>query len=183
VPRISVEPTEFILVNYSAEEIRSIADRIATAVGFPEDQQIVIDVEESTPLTRVVLKSASPLEIAVEGGAFEDPKRPRQLSVSATETTLARALFEAHDRLAGGFADAPVQGVTLAQQTAWDVYCYGRSERLHLTVQPQVRLYAFRNRHGCSDASDAVFDRLWNTPSLTWDDICAACNETAASAS
>lgn len=180
--RITVEPTEFILVGYDAGEIRAIADDVASRVGFPESHPISIDVEESTPLTRAVLTSLTPLVVAVEGGAFEDPKRPRQLSKAATEVALARVLFQAHDRLLGGFPGVALEGITLAQQIAWDIHAYGRAERLGMAVQRQTRLYAFRSRHGFSDAADAVFDRLWNAASLTWADLLAACAETGADA-
>ncbi len=175
---ITVDPQSFLLVKYDAGEITAIAERIATGVGFAGDHVIDVHVEESTPLTRVLLSSTDPVVIQVEGGAFEDPRRPRCLSPVLTENALARVLFEAHDRLFGGFADAPAPRVTLPQQIAWDVYATGRSERLGLQVQRKPRLYAFRNRHGFTDAADAVFDRLWDATALTWPDIVSACIET-----
>jgi hypothetical protein len=182
VANITIDPSEFILVGFVADEIAAIAERIATAVGFPTDQKIEINVEESTPLFRVLLTSVNPVTIEVEGGAFEDPKRPRQLSAAKTEAALARVLFQAHDRVLGGFADAPLQGLTLAQQIAWDTNSLGRSDRLGVKFAKQPHLYAFRNRHGFSDASDAVFERLWNADALTWADVLAACAETDAAA-
>lgn len=182
MPNITVEPNEFILVQYDADEIRSITERIASGVGFAADQQITVDVEESTPLARVLIGSLTPLVIQVEGGAFEDPRRPRQLSVTGAEVALGRVLFQAHDQLFGGFADVPVGKVTLEQQVAWDVYALGRLERLGANVNKQSRLYTFRNRHGFSDANDAIFNRLWNAQALTWADIVVACDQTKANA-
>ena len=179
---ITIEPSEFILVGYASEEIATIADRIATAVGFPADHRIDVNVEESTPLFRVLLASVNPVTIEVEGGAFEDPKRPRQLSAEKTEAALARVLLQAHDRVFGGFVDTPTQGLTLAQQIAWDANSHGRAERLGIKVTKQPHLYAFRNRHGFTDGSDAVFERLWSADALTWADILAACAETEAAA-
>ena len=179
---ITIEPAEFILVSYAADEIAAIAERIATAVGFPADRAIQINVEESTPLFRVLLTSVSPVTIDVEGGAFEDPKRPRHVSEAKTAVALARVLFQAHDRVLGGYTGVALQGLTLAQQMAWDANALGRSERLGLNVLKQTHLYAFRNRHGFSDASDAVFERLWNAGALTWSDIEMACAETEAGA-
>lgn len=178
---ITIEPDEFILVNYGIDEIRTIAQNVATGIGFPADHPIAIDIEESTPLMRVELASLTPLRIAVEGGAFEDLKRPRQLSADRTAAALACVLFQAHDQLFGGFADAPATGRTLEQQIAWDVYASGRTDLLlGIPIVKQPRLYAFRNRHGFSDVSDAAFDRLWNATSLTWADLCAVCDETNA---
>lgn len=176
---ITIDPTEFILVKYETPDIIAIAQRIASGVGFPDDFPVRINIEESTPLTRVLIGTLTPLVLEVEGGAFEDPKRPRHLSVTNTGTALARVLFQAHDRLFGGFAGVGLTGVSLEQQIAWDVTSYGRAERLGLTVPKQPRLYAFRNRHGFSDSADAVFDRLWNTDTLTWSDLVAVCEETA----
>ena len=68
----------------------------------------------------------------------------------------------------------------LPQQVAWNAYAEGRNERLGLEVQKQRWLYHFRNRHGFSDAADAVFTRLWTADGLAWADIQTACDETAA---
>ena len=41
-------------------------------------------------------------------------------------------------------------------------------------------LYAFRNRHGFTDAADAAFDQLWTADDLTWDGITALSQEALA---
>jgi hypothetical protein len=64
----------------------------------------------------------------------------------------------------------------------WDVYAVARlARRLRASGDPipdyqaqrQRRLYAFRNRHGFTDAADAAFDRLWRADGLTWPDLLA----------
>jgi hypothetical protein len=119
--------------------------------------------------------------IKVEGGAFEDAKRPRQMSDRGIVDVLGRLLFRVKDRLDPAFGTPPTdQELTLQQQTAWDTYAVGRAERAGLPVQKARRLYHFRNRHAFSDVADAVFNRLWSAETLTWADIEAACAETSA---
>ena len=171
---VEVRPSTFALVLFDAGEIAAHAQRVASLVGFGPDTSIVIDVNEASPLGRATLASLDPITVAAEGGAFEDPRRPRRLSDANTLGSIAKLLFRAHDRLVGGFGDAPPdESLSLARAISWDVYAVGRSERAGLPVQRSRRLYAFRNRHGFSDAADAAFDRLWNADGLTWDGLCA----------
>jgi len=99
----------------------------------------------------------------------------------ALRLTLDVQLLRAQDRIGGGFADAPADAdLDLLQQTAWDTYCMGRLERLGYDVRQPRRLYHFRNRHGFNDVVDRAFQRLWTSDALTWADITAICEETAA---
>jgi hypothetical protein len=138
-------------------------------------------VDEQEPLGRTTVQSLDPISITVEGGAFEDAKRPRQMSDRGIVDVLGRLLFRVKDRLDPAFGDPPPDdALTLQQQTAWDAYAVGRAERAGLPTQASRRLYHFRNRHGFSDVADRVFARLWAAESLTWADIEAACAETMA---
>lgn len=106
---------------------------------------------------------------------------PRTLSDRLTADVLGRLLFRAADRRSPGFADAPADDeLDLAQQTAWDSYSMGRLERLGYDVRKPRRLYHFRNRHGFNDVADAAFEKLWTGEGLTWADLDAVCQETAA---
>lgn len=172
--RIEVHPSKFALVLFDADEIAAHTQRVADLIGFGSDTRIVIDVNEASPLGRVTLASLDPITVAAEGGAFEDPRRPRRMSDANTLSSISKMLFRAHDRIAGGFEDAPPDAaISLARAIAWDVYAVGRSGRAGLPVQRPRRLYAFRNRHGFSDAADAAFDELWNADALTWLSLCA----------
>jgi hypothetical protein len=112
--------------------------------------------------------------LAVESGALEDAKAPRQLDRVGAADVLGRLLFEVRDRLDPAFGEAPEGAdLTLQQSSAWQTYCVGRVGRLGHRVQRQRRLYAFRNRHGFTDAADASFDQLWAGDGLTWADISA----------
>jgi hypothetical protein len=173
---VTVTPEKFNLVNYDAGEIASIVEELVKAIGLPDDLDIRIEVDESTPLGRASVVSSDPLVISLESGALEDPKRPRTLSRSGSADVLGRLLFRIRDRRDPAFGDPPADGdLTLPLSVAWDAYCVGRLVRLGFRHYDnrQRRLYHFRNRHGFSDAADEAFDRLWTADDLTWADITA----------
>jgi hypothetical protein len=179
--KVVVTPEEFTYVTFDAGRVAELAAKLADKVGIPADSEVRIDIDEASPLGRTKLVSLDPITISVEGGAFEDAKRPRHLSDKSVIDVLGRLLFRAKDRLDPGFADAPDDSdLTLQQSTAWDTYAVGRCERAGWAPQKKRRIYHFRNRHGFTDVADGVFDRLWNGTDLTWSDIETACAETEA---
>lgn len=179
--KVTVTPETFTMVNYDAGEIRSAIEELADRVGVPADAEVVVDIEEKTPLGRSRLTSTSPITISIEGGAIEEPTRLRHWSRRNTELVAGRLLLRANDRLGSGFEGAPGEDeLTVAQQAAWDAYSFGRLQRLGYDGRKPRAIYHFRNRHGFNDAADAVFERLWNAEQLTWADLAAACDETAA---
>jgi hypothetical protein len=174
---VSVSPEEFKFVFFDGAHISAVTEKLLGEIGL--DRDVSIEVDESTPLGRARVSSIDPIVLSVESGAFEDAKRPRQMSERATADVVGKWLLRVSDRLSPGFEDAPSDDdLTLAQTTAWDTYCVGRLARLGYPVQRQRRLYHFRNRHGFSDTADVVFERLWNADGLTWADLQAACDET-----
>ncbi|MBA3653208.1 MAG: hypothetical protein H0W70_03330 [Actinobacteria bacterium] len=179
--KVVVTPETFAFVSFDANHIVELTGKIADKVGLPADTEIRIEIDETTPLGRTKLLSLDPITLAVEGGSFEDAKRPRQLSDTSVIDVVGRLLFRAKDRLDAGFAAAPDDdALTLQQHTAWDTYAVGRCDRAGWAPQKKRRLYHFRNRHGFTDVADAAFDRLWNADGLTWADLEAACAETEA---
>ena len=179
--RVHVTPETFTLVFYDAAQIADVAERVANDAGLPADTEIFVEVIEETPPGQVTMQSLDPIRMRVEGGAFEDPKRPRRPSEAIMLDTFARTLFRVADRREPAFADAPVDDkVSLAEAVAWDAYSVGRATRLGYPTQRQRRLYAFRNRHGFTDVADAAFEQLWTAPSCTWAEIVAICAETEA---
>ena len=178
---VNVTPQEFVFVKFDAARVHDLTSAVADKVGIAADAEIRIDIDESSPLGRTKLVSIDPITISVEGGAFEDAKRPRQLSDKSVRDVIGRLLFRAHDRLDPAFGDPPPdEELSLQQTTAWDTYAVGRCDRAGWAPQRQRRLYHFRNRHGFTDVADAVFERLWNAQNLTWADLEAACAETEA---
>src|SRR5688500_7212546 len=174
---VTVTPEEWKFVFFDGATIAGITEKLLGEIGLDED--VRIEVDETTPLGRASVTSIDPIVIAAESGAFEDAKRPRHLSERATADVVGKWLYRVRDRLDPAFADAPADDeLTLAQTTAWDTYSVGRMARLGYPVQRQRRLYHFRNRHGFSDIADAVFERLWNADGLGWSDLAAACAET-----
>jgi hypothetical protein len=177
--KIVLTPERFNLVFFDAGHIAELAGQVADRIGFPDDLEIRVEVDERIPLGRVKITSLDPITIAVEGGAFEDPKRPRQLSDAATQDVVGRMLLRVKDRLDPAFEGAPTdEDLTLQQTVAWTVYSEGRCERLGLPTQKQRWLYHFRNRHGFSDVADAAFQQLWNAEHLGWAEILAVCENT-----
>ncbi len=168
---VTVTPDQFTYVAFDAAVIKRIAGDLLTSLGLG-DRDVAIEVDETTPLTRMRVTTGNPISIRAESGAFEDPRKPRQQSEIHTATSLGRVLLRVRDRLLGGFADAPPDAeLSLAEMSAWETYCVGRLARLDIPVNKQRWLYNFRNRHGFTDQSDAAFDRLWTGDGLTWDDL------------
>jgi len=178
---VTVTPDAFTMVDYDPVTIAAMAERLVGDVGLPAGLAVAVAVDERTPLGRARVTSLDPLEVTVEGGAFEDPKRIRQLSETRIVDVLGLLFFQARDRLAPEFgAPALDEKLPLARQVAWDTYAVGRLARLGHPSQRQRRLYHFRNRHGFTDAADAAFDRLWEAEGLTWADLTALSDEAVA---
>src|SRR3979411_658478 len=105
--KIVVSPERFSLVFFDAERIAELAGMVADRLGLAGDVEIRIDVDERVPLGRVKVVSVDPITLAVEGGAFEDAKRPRYLSDRSVLDVTGRLLLRVKDRLEPGFSDAP----------------------------------------------------------------------------
>jgi hypothetical protein len=178
---VEVRPAEFSMVFFDATEIQGLVEQLASEIGLPADLPITVDVDETTPMGHARLVSADPVELRLESGALEDPKRPRQLNHDGAVDVLGRLLFEVRDRLDPAFGDPPSDSdLSLPLSVAWQVHCVGRLGRLGHRVQRQRRLYQFRNRHGFTDAADHAFDRLWTADSLTWAEISALSDDARA---
>ena len=181
---VEVRPEEFSMVFFDATEIRGIVERLIADIGLPADLAVTVDIDETTPLGRSLLRSIDPVVLSLESGALEDPKRPRQLDEGGSIDVLGRLLLEVRDRLDPSFGVPPSEDdLSLAHSVAWQVYCVGRLGRLGHRVQRQRRLYQFRNRHGFTDAADLAFDRLWSGETLTWTEITGASDDARAALS
>src|SRR5205823_2909462 len=114
-------------VSFDAARVAELTGKIADKVGLPADLEIRIEIDEASPLGRTRLASLDPVTVTVEGGAFEDAKKPRHLSDKSVIDVIGRLLFRAKDRLDPAFAGAPPdEDLTLQQHTAWDTYAVGR---------------------------------------------------------
>ena len=170
--KVTVRPDEFHYVAYDANRIREIASTVAEGVGFGENDEIVIEVDERTFFGRSRVLSTEPLHLQFESGAFEDAKRPRHLSESGTTESIGVVLHRAFDRRRPDFADAPPDSeLSLPQRVAWDAWSAGRCARQGWEISKPRRHYHFRARHGFSDAADAAFEKLWNADSLSWTEL------------
>ena len=77
---VNVTPSDFTMVEFRVEDIVAVAERVIMQADLSGFDQLNIDIDEASPLARASIKSIDPLTLAVEGGAFEDTRRPRQLS-------------------------------------------------------------------------------------------------------
>jgi hypothetical protein len=179
---VVLKPDQFAFVDFEPERIRALAAEMADLAGLPDDLEVIVALDDSSPLGRYSIDAMDPVLISMESGAFEDPKHPRQLSEPGAAGVLGRLLFRVADRLKDGFADVPEDAdLEPAAGVAWEVHAAGRLARGGQQAQRQRWRYHFRNRHGFSDEADAAFDRLWSADELTWADI-AALSSTALAA-
>jgi hypothetical protein len=179
---VTVVPEQFSMVLFDADGIRSCAEALLDRLGMTE-QDVRIEVDESTPIARVQSELGDPIVVRAESGAFEDTRRPRHLSEVAVNTALGRTLLRARDRLSGSFDDAPADDeMSLAHVAAWDTYAVGRLGRLGYPVHQPRWIYNFRNRHGFTDQADDAFARIWEAEDLSWDDLAALSDGAAATA-
>jgi hypothetical protein len=168
---VTVLPAEFTLVHFDNATIKAIAEKLVADIGLEVDE-LIVDVDETNPLGKITVESTEPLHISFESGAFEDPKRPRQLGRLSVEDGLGCQLLQYKDRVDPAFgAPAGDDDVDIAYKVAWRIYAAARLARLGYRAQRQRRLYHLRNRCGFSDATDEAFERLWNDENLTWADI------------
>lgn len=173
---VTVTPEEFTFVLFEADRIASIAAAIAAAIGLEAD--IHIEVDQTSPLSRIRVVSVDPVELFAQSGALEEPRHPRHLSEQSMAESLGRLLYRVKDRRAGGFDDAPEEDeLTLGQLNAWDTYGLGRLARAGFPVGQPRWIYHFRMRHGFTDVSTAAFERLWSADGLAWSDLDAICTE------
>jgi len=172
VANVVLRPDRYALVDFDPDRIRAITEEVADAAGLPADREVVVEVDDSSPLGRSSIDGMDPIHISLESGALEDPKRPRQLAEEGAAGAIGRLLFRAADRLREDFADAPPDAdLSPAAGVAWEVYAAGRLARAGRQAQRQRWRYHFRNRHGFTDEADAAFDELWAADDLGWAQI------------
>jgi len=181
--RIEVRPEKLTLVSYTVDDVAAVVAEEAARVGLPESVTVQVEVDEvlPSPLTG----STSDLmegraRLWLSGGELEDPRYRLQLADRQARQVVAIGLLRVADRL-GPCADAPPDlQLDDRQRSAWDSWAEGRAGRLGVPAHPTRRRYHFRLAHGFNDVADAVFERLWAADALTWADLEAACDETAA---
>lgn len=176
VAGLEITPTSFDNVFFEVDQIDAVAGRLIDQIGLEAD--VRVEVDESTPLAKVRLTSLDPVVLAVESGALEDNRRPRQFGETQAADALGRALLKVSDRLDRSFGAPSLDGQpALPHAVAWDTYAAGRLTRLGYPPQRQRRVYAFELRHGFTDAALAAFEQLWTAEALTWSDIVAISDE------
>jgi hypothetical protein len=166
---VLVEPAVFEWVAFSSGRIADITAEVIEMLGADlGDDVVTVKVDESTSLTRGTLESWDPVVIAIEAGAFEDPRLLRQLDPERCRQTLARFLLRALDRRpGGGFENCPPDGsMDWTELVAWDAHVAGRLSRLGLEVSSERWRFHFSRYHGHSPAALECFERLWSADHL-----------------
>jgi hypothetical protein len=168
---VTVTPKQFTFVSFDAPTIEALLTGLLDRLGMSE-RSLRVEINEASPVVRVVAEDGDPIVVRADSGAFEEPRRPRSLSDDNVVTNAGRVLLRLRDRADGSFADAPADNeLTLAQVAAWDTYSVGRLARCGYREHAPRWRYNFRNRHGFSDAADAAFDRIWSADRLTWTEL------------
>jgi len=180
--RVQVEPETFTLVDFDAGMIAGLIEELAAKVGFPDDVDVRIEIDEELPLpltgsTSDIVDGSAALWFA--GANFEDGRHRTRFDEPVARTELAVGLLRATDRLGDAFAGAPAdEDLTDGQRQAWETWAEGRAGRLGEITRRVRRLYHFRLYNGFTDVADAAFDRLWSADAFTWaelDELCAQC--------
>lgn len=173
--QVTVSPEAFSLVHFDAAAIAAGVAHVADRLGVPADQPIQVEVDEAAILTKAEVRATEPIGLWIQGGALEDPKRPRRLAEERVADALGLLLVEALDRRSPDFGAPPLdEQLDLPVLVAWQVHAAGRLAALGLIPagpQQDRRRYHFRNRHGFTDAADQAFDRLWSPEPLTFAEI------------
>lgn len=178
--KVTVTPATFELINFDAAEIARVAEDLAERVGLGGDVAVDVNVDEAEMLGRASARvEDGRIVVDVTGGAFESLRRTREFDETRARTVLGLAFLRARDRLDPAFGDPPPDDeLAVDLEAAWSTYIEGRLSRLGVIEgRPQRRIYHFRVRHGFSDRTDAVFNRLWNGDGLTWQAIVEASRE------
>lgn len=178
---IELTPEEFTLVFYDAAEVRSLVEAAAARAGL-DDVVVQIDEELPLPITGTFVDVVDGrASVWISGGSLEDPKNPQELEHDVAAEELTIAMLRAADRSGAGFADAPAdRDLTERDRASWDTWASGRAERLGVTIRVPRAHYGMRLHHGFTDVADAAFERLWAADALTWADLVAIGEDTAA---
>lgn len=174
--KISLTPENFTMVKFDAGELLALAEEAATAVGVPDDVPIAIEVDEALPHPLIASAVDAPdgtISTWFSGGTFEDPQYQAELHPENSKTELAGAFLRGRDRLDGGFDAAPADGALSERQRAiWDVFTEGRLAALGgFRLNEPRRRYSYRLRCGFNDVADAVYEQLWQAPTLSWAEL------------
>lgn len=178
---IEVRPEELTLVDYDLAELRRLVDEAAARA---EVADVVVEIDEGLPLpitgfTAGVTDGRG--AIWISGGSLENGRYPRTLHPDHAAVELTAAMLRVADRMRPGFADAPTEEeLTDRDRAAWETWAYGRCARMGMAVREQRSRYAMRLYQGFTDVTDAAFERLWAADDLTWADLAAIGEQTAA---
>jgi len=176
---ISVSPTAFTKVEFRIDQIVPVVEEVRARIGAGTDladAAVELVIDEDQPTARMAITSLDPIVFALDSGALEDTRVPREFGIEISSVSLASLFVEYLDRTSEAFG-APALGEPsdLADKIAWSVYTHARVQNAGYRVYKPKHLYNFRNRHGFSDAADHAFETLWAGTDLTYAEILECC--------
>ncbi len=176
---ISVAPSTFTKVEYRLDQIVPVVEDVQSRIGGGtslEGADVELVIDEDQPTARMAITSLDPVIFAMDSGAFEDTRKPREFGVEIASVSLASLFIEYLDRTSDGFGAPDIgEPSDFADKIAWSVYTHARVQRAGYRVHKPKHLYNFRNRHGFSDAADHAFEELWAGTDLTYQQILECC--------
>ncbi len=175
---ISVTPSTFTKVEFQLDQIVAVVEEVQATIGAlgPIGGDVELVIDEDQPTARMAVTSLDPIVFALDSGAFEDTRTPREFGVEIASVSLASLFIEYLDRTDDAFGAPPLgEPSNLADKIAWSVYTHARVQRAGYRVHKPKHLYNFRNRHGFSDAADQAFEALWVGQHLTYTQILELC--------
>lgn len=176
---ISVSPSTFTKVEFRLDQIVAVVEEVQSTIGAGtrlDGADVELVINEDQPTARMAITSLDPIVFALDSGAFEDTRVPREFGVEIGSVSLASLFLEYLDRTSDAFGAPEIgQPSDLADKIAWSVYTHARVQRAGYRVHKPKHLYNFRNRHGFSDAADQAFEALWAGNDLTYAQILECC--------
>ena len=161
---VTVTPETFTMVQFDAAGHRRRRRAARRRGRAADDLDVTVEVDEAhAARPRAEVESLDPIVLTIEGGAFEDPRHPRQLSEDRGHRH-RRPAPASRPRIGSTPTSAgrrPTATSPLPHRARGTSTPPAASQQLGIDSQRQRRLYEFRNRHGFTDAADAAFERLW----------------------
>ena len=156
----------------STTAIVEAVDAVAAAGRAARRRGVRVEVDEPTRWPATHCCRVDPVELAVDGGAFEDPRHPRQLDIDSVAVVVGRLVLQALDRRDPAFGEPPPDdALSVAHRVAWDVYALGRLDRLGYprpAPAPPVQLPQPPRLHR---RGRRRLRALWTGDGLTWAEI------------
>jgi len=72
---VTVTPQAFTFVSFEAPAIEALLTGLLDRLGMA-DRSLQVEINEASPVVRIVAEDGDPIVIRADSGAFEEPRRP-----------------------------------------------------------------------------------------------------------